>query len=148
MYSSRVPDVPGSPVSTCVVAGAGAGGTHAPALAALPVTRIAATTRPELVVTWNAAALAERTSLSRTWTTMACGGTRMPESWAPSLGPLSLWPERQRPEAGRPGFRHPRASARHGRPGPRQARALGQGGGVPRHDELRPGGCRDPRDRQ
>src|SRR5215467_1898738 len=50
-YSSRVPVVAGRPVSTWVVAGSAATGSHAPALPALPLIRIAAITRPVLVVT-------------------------------------------------------------------------------------------------
>src|SRR5258708_37932457 len=91
MYSSRVPVVLGRPVSTCVVAGCGAGGSQTPGLPVLSVSLMAATTLPTLVVMCNAAALADWTSLSRFCTTIACGGTTMPESAAPSSGPLSVW---------------------------------------------------------
>src|SRR5215472_14353185 len=49
--SSRVPAVAGRPVSTWVVEGSEATGSHVPALRVWPVTRIAAITRPVVVVT-------------------------------------------------------------------------------------------------
>ena len=73
-----------------MVAGGCAAGSQAPGSLVFEVSRTAATTRPTLVVTFSETTRDPFSSSASDWTTRPCGGTSIPASVLPMIGPLSV----------------------------------------------------------